>query len=101
MGTPDHRQLHAAVESTYRDEEKGDLFTALSPFLGFSQSTEPNYQDTADRLSLNLNLNTLKSHIRRMRERWKDEVLAQVAATLDDPTPEEIKAELRELTGCC
>lgn len=86
-----------SVESTYRDEGKGDLFTALSPFLGFSQSTEPNYQDTADQLGLNLN--TLKSHIRRLRERWKDEVMAQVAATLDDPTPEEIKAELRELTG--
>lgn len=87
-----------SVKAAYHNEGKGDLFTALSPFLGFSQSTEPNYQTTADQLGLNLN--TLKSHIRRLRERWKDEVMAQVAATLDDPTPEEIKAELRELTGC-
>lgn len=84
-----------SVENTWQQEGKGGLFNVLKPFLGFSQSTEPNYQATADQLGLNLN--TLKSHIRRLRSRWRDEVMAQVAATLDDPTPEEIKAELREL----
>ncbi|MEQ1750833.1 MAG: hypothetical protein ABL974_15500 [Prosthecobacter sp.] len=84
------------VQTAYEAEGKEALFTALRPFLGFSQSSEPNYQDCADRLSLNLN--TLKSHTRRLRERWKEEVMTQVAATLDDPTPEEIKAEFRELT---
>lgn len=87
------------LESTYQSEGKAALFTALKPFLGFSQSSEPNYQTVAD--ALGLNLNTLKSHIRRLRERWRDTIRAQVAATLDDPTPDEIKAELRELLGSC
>lgn len=86
------------VQEAYEAEGKASLFTALSPFLGFSQSSEPNYQECADRLGLNLN--TLKSHIRRLRERWRREVMTQVAATLDDPTPQEIKDELRELKGC-
>lgn len=86
-----------SVQAAWLEEGKAALFTALQPYLGFSQSNEPNYQATADQLGLNLN--TLKSHIRRLRERWRQEIMTQVAATLDNPTPEQIKEELRELTG--
>ena len=33
------------------------------------------------------------------RKRWRELLFDQVSATLDDPTPEEIKSELAELLG--
>jgi len=76
-------------------QDKGALFEKLRPFLGFSASIEENYQATA--VALGMKLNTVKSHIRRLREQWRDLLMQQVAATLDDPTPDAIKAELAEL----
>jgi RNA polymerase sigma-70 factor (ECF subfamily) len=85
------RAQHAA-------EGKDELFEKLRPFLGFSASGEENYQATAT--ALGMKLNTVKSHIRRLREQWRDLLMSQVAATLDEPTPEAIKAELAELIAC-
>jgi RNA polymerase sigma-70 factor (ECF subfamily) len=79
----------------YATEGKAELFQRLRPFLGFSASAEENYETVA--ASLGLKLNTVKSHIHRLREQWRDLVKQQVAATLDEPTPENIKAELAEL----
>ena len=90
--------VDTAMDTLYRQylaEEKGALFEKLRPYLGFSVSVEENYQATAD--ALGMKLNTVKSHIRRLREQWRDLLMQQVAATLDDPTPESIKAELAEL----
>ncbi len=88
----------SALQADYNAQDKAALFAKLRPFLGFSASVEENYQATAD--ALGLKLNTLKSHIRRLREQWRDLLMQQVAATLDDPTPDSIKAELAELIAC-
>ena len=48
-------------------------------------------------LRLGRNVNTLKSDVHRLRKTWKAIVEQQVAATLDDPTPANIRAELSEL----
>ncbi|MEQ1853358.1 MAG: sigma-70 family RNA polymerase sigma factor [Chthoniobacteraceae bacterium] len=87
-----------ALEAEYAAQDKAALFEKLRPFLGFTASVEENYQATAD--ALGMKLNTVKSHIRRLREQWRDLLMQQVAATLDDPTPETIKAELAELIAC-
>ena len=42
-------------------------------------------------------MNTLTSDISRLRLRCQNLIREQIAATLDDPTPENITAELREL----
>jgi RNA polymerase sigma factor (sigma-70 family) len=87
-----------ALRAEYAAQQKSGLFERLSPFLGFTASVEENYQSAAD--ALGMKLNTVKSHIRRLREQWRDLLMQQVAATLDDPTPEAIKAELSELISC-
>jgi RNA polymerase sigma-70 factor (ECF subfamily) len=86
------------LRAQYAADEKGELFEKLRPYLGFSASGEDNYANTAT--ALGMKLNTVKSHIRRLREQWRDLLMQQVAATLDEPTPEEIKAELTELIAC-
>ena len=83
------------LRARYAAEGKGELFEKLQPFLGFSASAEENYEAVA--ASLGMKLNTLKSHIHRVREQWRDLLKQQVAATLDDPTPENIKAEFAEM----
>ncbi len=84
------REFHAAG--------KGVLFDALRPFLGFGVSTEQSYDDAAAKLGMPVG--TLKNHVFRLRQRWRELLFEQVSATLDDPTSDEIKAELAELMEC-
>ncbi len=86
------------IEEQYAAEGKADLFAALGPFLGFSRSGEASYQQAA--VQLGMNPATLRSHVHRLRERWRELLIRQVAVTLDDPTSDNIKAELSELIGC-
>lgn len=86
------------LETQYRAKGKGELFESLRPFLGYDEAARPCYEELAS--TLDLNVNTVKSHVRRFRERWRELLLSQVAATLDDPTSDNIKAELAELLGC-
>ncbi len=86
------------LEAEFHAAGKGSLFDALRPFLGFGVSTEESYDEAA--FKLGMPLGTLKNHVFRLRQRWRELLFAQVAATLDDPTSDEIKAELAELMEC-
>lgn len=77
---------------------KAKIFAALRPFLGFGGAAAKSYEELAPELGMPVG--TLKNHVFRMRERWRELLLEQVAETLEDPTPEQIKAELTELLGC-
>jgi len=77
---------------------KAKIFEALRPFLGFGPESDQRYDEIA--ISLGIAVGTLKNQVFRLRERWRELLFEQVAITLDDPTPEEIKAELKELLGC-
>ncbi len=87
-----------ALKDRYRNEGREELFLALRPFLGFGAGEPENQADLAARLGIKLN--TLKSHIFRLHEHWREYLMAQVACTLDDPTSDNIKGELTELLGC-
>jgi RNA polymerase sigma-70 factor (ECF subfamily) len=76
---------------------KAALFAALRPFLGFGREPEKRYDELAP--AFGIPIGTLKSHVFRLRTRWRELLFEQVAATLDDPTETEIKAELAELLG--
>jgi RNA polymerase sigma-70 factor (ECF subfamily) len=82
----------------WASEGKAELFAALRPFLGFGAGAVKSYEELGKELGLAVG--TVKSHIFRLRKSWRDLLLEQVAATLDDPTPEEVRGELSELIGC-
>src|SRR4051812_2238479 len=86
------------LHQEFADQGKAELFEALRLFLGFGSSAGGSYEEFSARLDMPLG--TLKSHVFRLRQRWRDLLFQQVALTLHDPTPEQIKAELAELLGC-
>jgi RNA polymerase sigma factor (sigma-70 family) len=86
------------LEQEYSTDGKRELFAALRPCLGFTKEKTPNYADLATRLGCTES--TVKSHVFRLRQRWREILFQQVSITLDDPTSDEIKAELSELLGC-
>ena len=89
--------LHALSEA-YSAQGKAQTFEALRPFLGFGSKVAKSYEELSPELGVPIG--TLKNQVFRMRERWREMLMEQIAATLDDPTPEEIRAELSELLGC-
>ncbi len=90
-------ETHRLLGEEWAADGKGELFTALRPFLGFDAASKKSYDEVA--VELGVSAETLRSHVFRLRKRWRDLLLAQVAATLDDPTPENVRAELSELLG--
>lgn len=83
------------IESEFAAQGKTDLFRELRPWLGFGEHAAESYETVAARLGMPVG--TLKSHVSRLRQRWREVLFEQVAATLDDPTSDNIRAELEEL----
>ena len=81
------------LREDYAQRGNAALFTALAPFI------TGNAESSLAGLSARLGRpeGTLKSDISRLRARCQNLIREQIAATLDDPTPENITAELREL----
>jgi DNA-directed RNA polymerase specialized sigma24 family protein len=77
---------------------KADVFESLRPFLGFGSDPSQRYEEIA--AEMRTPVGTLKNQVFRLRKRWRELLFEQVALTLDDPTPDEIKGELTELLGC-
>ena len=77
----------------YKAEGKEKLFEELRVFLTGSEEPLPSYTELAVRLGTQES--TLRSHVTRMRERYREALRAEVRHTVD--TQEEVDAELREL----
>ena len=90
-------QTLETIAAEYAAEGKAELFAALRPFLGFGKGAAKSYEELVTELGVPIG--TLKNHVFRMRKRWRKLLLDQVAATLDEPTEEEVRAELSELIG--
>lgn len=86
------------LEQEYGAEGKRELFNAVRPCLGFTKEKAPNYAEIATRLACSEG--AVKTHVFRLRQRWRELLFQQVSITLDDPTSDEIKAELSELLEC-
>lgn len=81
------------LREDYMRRGHASLFTALAPFI--TGNAEISLADLSTRLGRPEG--TLKSDISRLRARCQNLIREQIAATLDDPTPENMTAELREL----
>lgn len=83
------------LRDDYAERGQGGLFAAISPFI-----TGGGEQTLAE-LSAGLGRpeGTLKSDISRLRARCQQLIREQIAATLDDPSPANIDAELKDLMG--
>jgi RNA polymerase sigma-70 factor (ECF subfamily) len=88
------RQLRQRFEA----DGEAHIFEALRPFLGFTSIPKRPYEDIAH--TLNMPIGSLKSEVSRLRARWKKLLFDQVRDTLNEPTDDEIRAELEELQGC-
>lgn len=85
------KQLH----DDYARRGNGALFNELAPYI--TGNAEGSLAGLSSRLGRPEG--TLKSDISRLRARCQQLIREQVATTLDNPTPEEVTAELRELMG--
>jgi DNA-directed RNA polymerase specialized sigma24 family protein len=82
----------------FSTQGKADVFEMLRPFLGFGADAAQRYEEIA--AAMGTPVGTLKNYVFRLRKRWRELLFEQVALTLDNPTPDEIKGELTELLGC-
>ena len=82
------------LERHYQAGGRGEIFQALKPVL----SGEPDAARLARiALSLSTTEGALRTALHRLRTRFADELRVEIAETLDDPTPEAVAEEVRDL----
>jgi len=88
--------LAAALErllADYKREGKEQLFKELRMFVAGGADSPPAYAELADRLRIAES--TLRSHVTRLRARYREALRAEVRRTVDSET--RVDQELREL----
>ena len=81
------------LATAYEAEDREALFASLRPFLGGGAAPVPDQETLAVRLSLPIN--TLRTHIHRLRARYRAALRAEVAHTVTSEA--EVPEELRHL----
>ena len=81
------------LAADYKRESKETLFDELKIFLTGSAEPPPTYSELADRLKIAES--TLRSHVTRLRARYREVMRAEVRRTVD--TEAEVEEELHEL----
>jgi RNA polymerase sigma factor (sigma-70 family) len=81
------------LETDYKKEDKGELFEELKVFLTVGPEPLPTYDQLAARLGTPAS--TLRSHVTRLRARYREALRAEVRRTVE--TESEVDEELREL----
>ena len=87
------------LSAVYRGEGKEKLFEELKIYLTGSSDPLPVYEELAARLGLVAS--TLRSHVTRLRARYRDALRAEVRRTVENEAEvdEELHELLRVLTG--
>ena len=85
-----------ALAAEWSADDKGEIFDALRPFLGFDQEESgTSYATIAARLGLSAG--AIRVAVHRLRKRYREILLAQIAETLDEPTPKAVEDEIHAL----
>ena len=82
------------LERHYQAGNRGETFRRLKPILTSDPEADRFAQLAAE---LKTTEGALRTALHRLRARFADELRAEIAETLDDPTPEAIAEELRGL----
>jgi len=82
------------LRKEYQDTGRGDLFDKLQAFLS-GDLEDAGYSEAAAQLSMSEN--TLKSHVRRLRQRNREILREVIANTV--ASPDQIDEELRDLSA--
>jgi RNA polymerase sigma factor (sigma-70 family) len=87
------------LAADYKGESREKLFNELSVFLTSSADPVPSYAELAARLGVTES--TLRSHVTRLRARYREALRAEVRRTVDTEAEvdEELHALLHVLTG--
>jgi RNA polymerase sigma factor (sigma-70 family) len=81
------------LSADYKGESKEKLFNELRIFVAGGAGPLPTYAELADRLGITQS--TLRSHVTRLRARYREALRAEVRRTVDTDT--QVKEELHEL----
>jgi RNA polymerase sigma-70 factor (ECF subfamily) len=81
------------LSADYKREAKEQLFNELRTFIAGGADLPPTYAKLADRLDVAES--TLRSHVTRLRARYREALRAEVRRTVDSET--QVDQELREL----
>jgi RNA polymerase sigma factor (sigma-70 family) len=81
------------LAANYKDEGKERLFNELRVFVAGGAELPPNYNELADRLRIAES--TLRSHVTRLRARYREALRVEVRRTVNTET--QVDEELREL----
>lgn len=85
----------ATLRQRWTESGKERLFAGLQPWLGYREEDEGDRAALATELGMTQG--ALKTALYRLRCDYHDILLQEVADTLDVKTPDEVKAELRDL----
>jgi len=81
------------LSADYKREAKGQLFKELRIFIAGGAERAPTYAELTGRLGINES--TLRSHVTRLRARYREALRTEVRRTVD--TEKQVDQELREL----
>ena len=81
------------LSADYKREAKDQLFKELRTFIAGGAEPPPTYADLTDRLGITES--TLRSHVTRLRVRYREALRAEVRRTVD--SERQVDQELREL----
>jgi RNA polymerase sigma-70 factor (ECF subfamily) len=83
-------EAFAATEAEYLSAEKGELFTAIHPFLAGREPGDPRYAEIAEQLEMSSG--AIQVAVHRLRKRYRHQLEAAVERTVENEA--DVEAEL-------